>query len=138
MKMIIDGRKYDTETALLVFNEIEYEDQFNQLKLELYRNRFGKFFIVRRDQPDDNLTPVSDKEAIRLMERYSNSKIEDFFQVDEAGAISQSTEKLTEVQIAVRLPKFLLDKAKDEAKSKRLSFNTWAIRSFENTLASGE
>lgn len=138
MKMIIDGRKYDTETALLVFNEIEYEDQFNKLKLELYRNRFGKFFIVRRDQPDDSLTPVSDKEAIRLMEQYSNSKIEDFFQVDEAGAISQSTEKLTEVQIAVRLPKFLLDKTKEEAKSKGLSFNTWAIRSFENTLDSGE
>lgn len=137
VKMIINGRKYDTATALLVFKETEYEDQFNQLELELYRNRFGKFFTVRRDQPDgDELKPISDKQALELMERYANDKIEDYFDIDEAGATLQASERLTEVQVAFRMPKFLLDRAKEAAKAKGLSFNTWAVRVFESTLDS--
>lgn len=137
VKMIINGRKYDTATALLVFKETEYEDQFNKLELELYRNRFGKFFTVRRDQPDgDELQPISDKQALELMERYANDKIEDYFDIDEAGAPLQASEKLTEVQVAFRVPKFLLDRAKEASKAKGLSFNIWAIRAFESTLDS--
>ena len=134
IKMIINGRKYDTATALLVFKEIDYEDQFIQLELELYRNRFGKFFTVRRDQPDDELKPISDKYALELMERYANDKIEDYFDIDEAGSPLQTSERLTEVQVAFRVPKFLLDRAKEAAKAKGLSFNTWAVRVFESTL----
>lgn len=137
VKMIINGRKYDTATALLVFKETEYEDQFNKLELELYRNRFGKFFTVRRDLPDgDELEPISDKRALELMEKCANDKIEDFFDIDEAGAYLQSSERLTEVQVAFRAPKFLLDRAKEAAKTKGLSFNTWAVRAFESTLDS--
>ena len=135
VKMIINGRKYDTATALLVFEGIEYEDRYNKLELELYRNRFGKFFTVRRDRPDgDELEPINDKQALGLMEKHANDKIEDYFDIDEAGASLQASEKLTEVQVAFRMPKFLLDRAKMKAKAKGLSFNTWAIRAFESTF----
>ncbi len=137
VKMIINGRKYDTATALLVFKETEYEDEFNNLELELYRNRFGKFFTVRRDTPEgDELKPISDKQALDLMEKFANDKIEDYFDIDEAGVYLEASEKLTEVQVALRAPKFLLDRAKEASKAKGLSFNTWAIRAFESTLDS--
>ena len=117
-------------------NQIEMDNRIDTypLRLELYRNKFGKFFIIRKDQPEDELYPVSNKEALRLMELYSNDKIEDFFYIAEAGATARSFDKIPEVQIALRLPKFLLDKSKELAKSRGLSFNTWAIRSLENTL----
>jgi len=135
VKMIINGRKYDTATALLIFKGGAYEDRYNKLELELYRNRFGKFFTVMRDLPDgDELKPIDDKEALKLMEEYANDKIEDYFDIDEAGASLQASEKLTEVQVAFRMPKFLLDRAKMKAKAKGLSFNTWAIRAFESTF----
>ena len=47
MRMIINGRKYDTETAELIesYDNGRYGNDFGQLSESLYRKKNGEFFL---------------------------------------------------------------------------------------------
>jgi hypothetical protein len=137
VKMVINGKAYNTATASLIFytkGEDEPIETGHGLYLpgafELYRNRHGVFFIVKRDVHrnyhddygfEDELRPISDKEALGLMEKYCQDEIEHYFgEIPEAGD--------NEVRVALRLPYFLNEKAKKIAKEKNLSLNVWLNR----------
>ena len=142
--LIKKGRKYDTKTALLVCKVAEYEDQFNLMEVELYRNRFGVFFTVRRDYPfldniGDLLEPISDKEAYDFMERYCQDQIEDYFgPIAEAGSCISNGLEMSETKMALRLPQFLIEECKKISKEKNLSLNTWLVRTIKNAVDSDE
>ena len=52
MKKIIDGRKYDTETATsLGYTEYGWESDFRYKYEELYRKRTGEFFLYGKGGP---------------------------------------------------------------------------------------
>jgi len=137
VKIVINGKAYNTATASLVFytkGEEEPIDTGSGLYLpgafELYRNRHGAFFIVRRDVHrnynddygfEDEIRPILDKEALGLMEKYCQHEIEYYFgEMPEAGD--------SEIRVALRLPHFLNEKAKKIAKDKNLSLNVWLNR----------
>lgn len=137
IKMIINGRAYNTATATLVFNTKGEDDpldttygQYFPGAFELYRNRHGSFFTVRRDVHqnygddfdfEDEIKPISDKEALILMEKYCQYEIEHYF-----GEIPEAGDK--EVRVALRLPIHINEMAKKIAKNKNLSLNVWFNR----------
>jgi hypothetical protein len=89
MKKIIEGKRYDTETAKLVAS---YENQygrndFNFYKGELYRTTKGNFFIVEESWCSSlcrRLSKFSLEEAKEWVEARANSKYEDLFPFVEA------------------------------------------------------
>jgi len=137
VKMVINGKSYNSATAALVFytkGESEPIETGSGLYLpdafELYRNRYGAFFIVKRDVHrqynddyyfEDEIRPISNKEARSLMEKYCQHDIEHYF-----GEIPEAGEK--EVRVALRLPDFVNEDAKKIAKEKNLSLNIWLNR----------
>ena len=139
VKMVIDGKAYNTATATLIFYTNGVDEPIDTITrglllpsaFELYRNRHGAFFKVLRDVHrhynddyddfEDQIRPISDREALGLMEIYCQHEIENYFgEIPEAGE--------NDVRVALRLPRFLNEKAKKAAKNKNLSLNVWLNR----------
>ena len=139
VKMVINGKAYNTATATLVFYTKGEEDPIDTGSglylpgaFELYRNRHGAFFIVKRDMHrndfhndnyffEDEIRPISDKEALGYMEKFCQDEIEYFFpETPEAGD--------KEVRVALRMPIFLNSQAKKIARHKKMSLNIWLNR----------
>lgn len=96
MKRIINGKKYDTETAKKIasyHNNCSVTD-FNYFYECLYLKKTGEFFIcgeggaltkyVRSDGSGawcygEKITPLSLEEAKRWVERYANDQYEEIF-----------------------------------------------------------
>jgi len=99
IKRVIDGKSYNSTTATLIHDEdlsTKDDDPAFPHCLQLYRTRFGQFFMVERneeflnhatDEGDrrDSIYPMSQDEALKWMEKYCNGKIEQFMEVPEAG-----------------------------------------------------
>ena len=99
IKRVIDGKSYNSTTATLIHDEdlsTESDDPTWPHCLQLYRTRFGQFFMVERnelfmnlaiDEVDrrDSICPMSQDAALKWMEKYCNEKIEQFMEVPEAG-----------------------------------------------------
>ena len=81
MKKIINGKKYDTETAkrLATYDNIgkgniaSYTD-FNYWCTSLYRKRTGEYFIYKQDKAwndrEEPITPATEEEAKTWSENY--------------------------------------------------------------------
>lgn len=145
VKMVINGKAYNTATATLVFytkGDDEPIETGSGLYLpgafELYRNRHGAFFIVKRDMHrnnyhnddyffEDEIRPISNNEALGYMEKYCQNEIEYYFpEIPEAGD--------KEVRVALRMPIYLNEKAKKIAKHKNISLNTWLNRVIKTAI----
>lgn len=70
MKKIINGRKYDTETATLICKG-EYTSNFGYEREELYKKKTGEFFLYGRE-----IIPLSDSDAMTFVEK--NGTVEDY------------------------------------------------------------
>lgn len=102
MKKIIDGKKYDTETAkcVCVMTNGYYSNDFNYEREELYLKKTGEYFIYGEggarskynQQCGGNsycggsaITPVSKERAMEFVENYGSAEeYEELFgEVDE-------------------------------------------------------
>ena len=78
MNKIINGRKYNTETAVLVCEEHCYNYGNWQSTHELYKKKTGEFFIYHRFNPNDVWTPanyiepVSEETALKFAQEIMN------------------------------------------------------------------
>lgn len=88
MKKIINGRKYDTETATAtgVENTYAYPSDFNYVHEILYKKKTGEFFIHgkggansayhesdgRSQWGSEKILPISDCEAMDFVEKYGS------------------------------------------------------------------
>ena len=145
VKRIINGKSYNTTTSLLVFHTKGQDEPMDILgwglyypsEAELYRTRHGAFFLLKRDQHknyhddfgfENVIEPYTDDEALKWMELNCPEQIEDYFgEMPEAGS--------SEVNISLRLPKVLSDKAKKIAKSENLSLNAWLNLVIRNAIS---
>ncbi|MGZ8928512.1 MAG: hypothetical protein ACXW04_12410 [Methylobacter sp.] len=135
VKKIINGKAYNTATSVLVCHTKGENEAINILgwglyypgEEELYRNRYGAFFILKRDMHknyhddygfENEIKPLTNEEAKKWMELNCQEFIEDYFgDIPEAGS--------AEVNISLRLPKVLSEKAKKVANSENISLNAW-------------
>lgn len=94
MKKIINGKKYDTETAKLICErQYSYSGDFNYFREELYQKTSGEFFLYGKGGPlshyaerDGNdicgscrLEPYSITDAKKFVEHYGT--VEDYEEV---------------------------------------------------------
>ncbi len=95
MRRIINGKKYDTETAeLMAEYKISNRRDFNFLEEELYRKKTGEFFLYGEGGANSKyreevalnewsggeaITPLSEDEAKRWVEAYADDEYEAIF-----------------------------------------------------------
>lgn len=89
MKKIINGKKYDTDTAKLMgtyTNGISYSD-FEFFMSELYKKKTGEFFLYQEGGPmsivavhhgnnttgSERIIPISENEAKEWVEKYMDA-----------------------------------------------------------------
>jgi hypothetical protein len=148
MKRVIDGKAYNTETAQLIHEYLENDDDTpnprhpfgmaqHPYAERLYRTRLGKFFLVLRHEPyinpaiqdggdldlQDRIVPLEPEPAMKWMEKHCNEKITDFVEVPEAGEPSTT--------LTLRLDKVLKILLGAAAVKDAVSLNGWCVRVLE-------
>lgn len=142
IKRVIEGKSYNTATATLVHEEElpsndVYGPEFDPC-LQLYRTRFGKFFLVNRNESywnhainegdmRDTITPLDYGQAIKWMEKFCNNKIEEFMEVAEAGDPSTT--------LTLRMDKGLKFQLNAIAVKNNVSMNVWCVQALANTVS---
>jgi hypothetical protein len=126
-KRIIDGKSYNTDTAILVAKGDN--GGWSDAWWCLYQTRHGAFFVDGTDhQGYDAFRPLTDVEAQAWLEKRANHLVEQYFgPMPEGGA--------AERRLTIRLPGNLADRIEVAAKAKNLSLNTYAMRCFEQCVA---
>jgi hypothetical protein len=128
MKRIIKGKSYDTETATRLYEifAAEPSDGWHGL----YQTTHGEFFEIMVDHDGSVMKfgPVADAEAKKLLEKFANHLVEQFFgEMPEGGA--------SERRLIIRVPADLADRLELVAKAQGQSLNAYAMRCFERCLA---
>ncbi len=142
-KQVINGKAYNTQTATLIHEHIDNDDahprhpfgmaQFPYAE-QLFRTRFGKFFLVLRNESywnpaiddsdlQDRIVPLEPEQAIKWIEKYCNEKISDYIDVPEAGEPSTT--------LTLRLDKVLKILLNEAAVKKGVSMNQWCVQALE-------
>jgi predicted HicB family RNase H-like nuclease len=152
LKRVIEGKAYNTETASLIhehLDEVREEDaheySFDPYQYpyaeQLFRTRFGKYFLVIRNEAylnpanddvelRDRLLPLDQDQATKWMEKNCSEKIFDYMVVPEAG---DSNTTLT-----LRLDKLLKIRLNAAAIKEGVSMNLWCIQKLEAAIADYE
>jgi HicB family len=128
MKRIIDGQTYNTDTATEVF--LESAEDPSMAWWAIYQTRHGAFFkvLVDHDGETTTFTPLSDAEALELVQRRASHLVDRYFgPFPEAGA--------AERRLTIRVPGNLADRVEAAASTKGLSLNAYAMRCFEHCVA---
>ena len=129
MKRIIDGKTYNTDTAMLVTKSGAqlWEQSFTWWAL--YQTRHGEFFRIMVDGGEEQeFRPLNDAEAQAFLEKHANHLVEQYFgPMPEGGA--------AERRLTIRLPGNLADRLEVAATAKGLSLNSYAMRCFERCAA---
>ncbi|MCD5360512.1 MULTISPECIES: hypothetical protein [Chromobacterium] len=129
MKRIIDGRAYNTATAIEVFSEEECYG--SGAWWGLYQTRFGEFFKVKFDHGGEEVLefgPIADTEAQELLEEHANHLVEQYFgEMPEGG--------MAERRLTIRLPGNLVERMEVSATCLGLSLNSYAMRCFEQCVS---
>ena len=151
IKRVIDGKAYNTETAQLIHEYLEGEDDTpnprhpfgmaqHPYAEQLYRTRLGKFFLVLRHEPyrnpaiqdggdldlRDRIVPLEPEHAMKWMEKHCNEKITDFVELPEAGEPSTT--------LTLRLDKVLKILLGAAAVKDGVSLNSWCVRVLESAV----
>jgi len=146
IKQVINGRAYNTETSRFIHEYLDNDtskprhsfgmEQFPYAE-QMFRTRFGKFFLILRNEPhwnpaideldlQDRVIPVDPEQAIKWMEKYCNEKIADYVDVPEAGEPSTT--------LTLRLDKVLKIFLNAAAVHDGVSMNLWCVRALEAAL----
>lgn len=131
MKRIIDGKAYNTDTAIKVATSGAGHWQ-SDAWWSLYQTRHGAFFLDGADHHGDPVfRPMSDVEAQAFLEKNANHLVEQYFgPMPEGGA--------AERRLTIRIPGNLADRVEEAAKAKGMSINNYAARSFGQSTANDE
>ena len=136
-KRIIDGKTYNTETAVLLAGHRQEDDESPiETGTFLYKTRFGAFFLYQYQDygPDednfDAIQPLTAAEAQAWLEKnesYNTDLIERLFgKMPEAGS--------QESRFTLRMPDTLRDQLAERAKANGRSLNAWIIRCLETYM----
>lgn len=95
MKRIINGKKYDTETATLIDDyQVSNPSDFNYVYEALYLKKTGEYFLYGEGGANskyrknialnewsggEKITPLTEEEAKAWVEAYNNADYEDIF-----------------------------------------------------------
>lgn len=84
MKRIINGKKYDTETAeeMYAFGMGVIISDLPQIYTTLYRKSSGEYFLVHMDTPDQNaaiIQLITEENVKTLIENRANNNYEEIF-----------------------------------------------------------
>ena len=133
IKRVIDGKSYNSTTATLIHEEdlSTRDDDPHPHCLQLYRTRFGQFFMVERneefmnlaiDEVDlrDSICPMSQDVALKWMEKYCNANIEQFMEVPEAGDPSTTLTLRMDKTVKILLNAMAIQAGE--------SMNVWCVR----------
>lgn len=148
IKQVIDGKAYNTETASFIHEYIEADEDeaeprhpFNMAQYpyaeQMFRTRFGKFFLILRNEPyrnpanddvdlRDRAIPLEPEQAIKWMEKYCNAKIAEYVDVPEAGEPSTT--------LTLRLDKVLKIRLNAAAIEEGVSMNLWCVRALDAAI----
>lgn len=145
LKQVMQGRAYNTETAKLIHeHSVDYDEQPHHdfggeypYSEQMFRTRFGKFFLVVRNEAYNNpviketelrdrIIPVEPDHAIKWMEKYCNTKITDYADVPEAGEPGTT--------LTLRLDKVLKICLNAAAIQEGISMNLWCVRALEAAM----
>lgn len=142
MKKIINGKRYDTETAEFIGR---WENLYNSADLqyeceELYRKKTGEFFMYGGGGPASSyaiqtgttswsgsckITPITEDEAKKWVEEnLDGDDYEKLFEIEEEGNIAFS----------LLLPKNLYDKLKKQSSESGESMKDIIVKELENNL----
>jgi predicted HicB family RNase H-like nuclease len=125
-KRIIDGKAYNTETAVIVW-AVEDEGPFSGGS-GLYRTKHGAFFLAWESAEFDasGIKPLTDEQALQWLELHDASAdlLEQLFgPFPEGGA--------AEVRVSLRLPGTLHQQMVAAAAAQGVSLNTYAMRALQ-------
>ena len=131
IKRIINGKTYNTETAV-VAAEHPNDPHFGSLAgAVLYQTRHGAFFllVLGHDGEEQSFRPLTDGEAQALLEKWQATEaLEQYFgPFPEGGA--------AETRLTIRIPGNLAARVVAAAKVNQMSVNTYAMRSLERSVA---
>lgn len=144
LKRVLDGKSYNTETATLIHEHVEDDELVENGPhgpnpyppyQQLYRTRFGKFFLVLRNESvwnhaleesdlQDRIVPVEIERAVKWMELHCNEKIDQFVDVPEAGDPSTT--------LTLRMDKALKISLNTASITDGISMNAWCVRALES------
>jgi predicted DNA binding CopG/RHH family protein len=136
-KRIIEGVTYDTQTATQIYLNIpddeDWPDAVRGASLAwagLYQTRHGAFFEVCVDHDGENsrVTPLTDVEAQKLVEKHANHLVEQLF--GEQPELGSAERRLT-----VRLPVGLARRVEDAAKARDVNVNAYIMRALEQAVS---
>ena len=121
-KQIKDGKTYNTDTSVLVY-EVKYADDARYAAL--YQTKHGAFFVWWYDANygQGDIKPMTDEEALKWLEKHQASAeiIEQYFGTFPDGGAS-------EMRITLRLPGNLYKRISASAGNLNLSINTYIMR----------
>jgi hypothetical protein len=148
MKQVIEGKAYNTATSKLIHeHSVDYDENQHNFGPEypyteqLFRTRFGKFFLVVHNEAYNNpaiddidlrnrIVPLETDHAVKWMEKHCNDKITDYVDVPEAGEPSTT--------LTLRLDKVLKISLNAAAIQEGVSMNQWCVRALEAAVAQHE
>ena len=142
MNKVINGKRYDTETAELIgewANTYNYSDWSYKCE-ELYRKKTGEFFLYGEGGPmseyavpsgnnnwtgSSKITPLTIDEAKKWVEKNLNAdEYEKLFEIEEEGNIAFS----------LLIPENLYNKLKNESEKTGESMKDIVVGALENKL----
>lgn len=148
LKQVIDGKAYNTATATLIYEYLESDDTVSGHRHpygmeeypyaeQMFRTRFGKFFLVIRNESSmnpahneielkDRIIPLESDKAIKWMEKHCNDKIDQYVEVPEAGEPSTT--------LTLRLDKILKIGLNAAAIQEGVSMNVWCVRALDAAI----
>jgi hypothetical protein len=124
---IIDGVKYDTETATEVVGGDNFE--WSNAWWGLFQTRHGAFFEVLCDHDGEThkFTPLTDDEARARLEKHGNHLVAEYFgPVPEHGS--------AEKRLTVRLPISLACRVEAAAAKQQIHVNGFIMRALERAV----
>lgn len=142
MKKIINGKRYDTETAEFIgrWENIDNSADLQYECEELYKKKTGEFFIYGEGGPASSfavqtgtnswsgsckITPITENEAKKLIEENLDGDVyENLFEIEEEGNIAFS----------LLIPENLHNKLKDESEKTGESMKDIVVGALESKL----
>ena len=131
MKRIVNGKSYNTETAIMIASSGEGHSQ-SFAWWSFYQTRHGAFFLDGADHSGESIfRPMKDEEAQDFLEKHANHLVEQYFgPMPEGGA--------AERRLTIRISGELAERVEAAAIAKGISLNSYATRSFGQSSATDE
>src|SRR2546426_1002909 len=130
MKKILDGKTYNTNTALKVHEVWSNDGGGGTSGSVLYQTKHGAFFLFvqpPQDPAESYLRPVSDDEALDWCQNHAPHLVDQYFgEFPEGGA--------AERRWTIRIPENLARRVEAAAQKKGIPINRYVMRCLERSV----